>query len=201
MTHLHDGFRRYRDEVHPEYKGLFEQLAEGQRPATLMIACSDSRIVPDLFTQAQPGELFVIRNAGNIVPRYEAIGGGEAAAIEYAVRVLKVSNIIVCGHSHCGAMHGLLHRDALTDMPMVYRWLDHAEAARPAMTADPDDPEVMNETIRSNVLAQLDNLQTHPCVQEAVERGDLTLHGWLYIFESGELYEYIAKEEAFVPIE
>lgn len=201
MTDLHDGFRRYRDEIHADYEELFEALAEGQHPTTMMIACSDSRIDTSLFTQTDPGELFVVRNAGNIVPRYDATGGGEAATIEYAVRVLKVSDIIVCGHSHCGAMHGLLHRDSTTDLPMVHRWLHHAEAARPPMSADPDDSAVLAETAKRNVRAQLDNLMTHPCVSEAVTQRRLTLHGWFYVFESGELYVHSPEQQAFEPID
>ena len=122
--------RTFQDKVFPSQRSHFERLADGQSPSTLFITCSDSRIVPHLFTQTEPGELFVLRNAGNLVPPYTAEHSGEAATIEYAVQVLKVQDIVVCGHSHCGAITGVLRPELLEDLPAVEKWLVHAERVR-----------------------------------------------------------------------
>ena len=127
MQKLIEGTRHFQHTIFDTQKALFEQLSQGQQPLALFITCSDSRIDPNLLTQTQPGELFVIRNAGNIVPTYGAASGGEAGTIEYAVAALKVKDIIVCGHSFCGAMNGLLHPETLGALPAVQDWLRHAE--------------------------------------------------------------------------
>src|SRR5262249_33214059 len=134
MERILEGVRRFRETVFHEQRLLFERLARQQAPQALFITCSDSRVNPNLITQTEPGELFILRNAGNIVPPHGTSGGGEAATIEYAVSVLKVANIIVCGHSNCGAMHALLYDEKARDLPAVRAWFGHAEATRRIMT-------------------------------------------------------------------
>ena len=134
MKSLIPGIREFHRNVFPTRRAQFEELASGQQPSTLFITCSDSRVVPSMLTQSEPGELFVLRNAGNMVPPYPGNGGGEAATIEYAVKVLKVKQIVVCGHSHCGAINGVLQPEMLRDMPAVEKWVMHAERAREKST-------------------------------------------------------------------
>src|SRR5919199_3192505 len=130
MDHLLSSYQRFRSEVYPEHRQLFESLATGQHPSVLFITCSDSRVVPDLIMQSDPGDLFVCRNAGNIVPPYGEMTGGVSATIEFAVAVLNVSSIVICGHSDCGAMKALLHPEKVQDLPTVRAWLRQAETPR-----------------------------------------------------------------------
>lgn len=194
MQLILEGLRRYQDSVHGEKQELFGNLAKGQNPEALFITCADSRVDPALLTQLPPGELFVLRNAGNIVPAYGKTHGGEAATIEYAISVLKIPNIIICGHSHCGAMAGLLRPNSVETLPAVRDWLVHAQSTREYLeeqqgdNADPLDQ--LNQAVRLNVLVQLENLKTHPCVRRALADGQLTLHGWVYDFEHGAVDTY-----------
>ena len=168
MEKLIRGIHAFQNDYFSDQQELFERLAKGQSPETLFITCSDSRINPNLLTQTEPGELFILRNAGNMVPPYGALpGGGDAATVEYAVAALGVKDIIVCGHSHCGAMKGLLHPEALAEMPAVASWLGHAEATRRIMRenyADLQEGELLTATIKENTLVPLENLRTHPAV-------------------------------------
>jgi carbonic anhydrase len=180
-------------------------LKDGQHPLALFITCSDSRIDPNLLTQTEPGELFVIRNAGNIVPPYGAIEGGEAATIEYAVNVLGMKHIVICGHSHCGAMSGLLNLPGLEEkLPAVRSWLSHAESALKILDekhADITEPAArLATTVEENVLVQIDNLKTHPAVAAALDRNELTLHGWVYKFETGEVLSHDSQNGQFAPL-
>jgi carbonic anhydrase len=176
------------------HRDLFELLSQGQQPRVLFITCSDSRIDPNLITQTEPGEMFIIRNAGNIIPPYGATNGGEGAAVEYAVHALAVHDIIVCGHSHCGAMKGLLKIDKLADeMPTVYQWLKHAEATRRIMKEhyqNYEGEELLNAAIEENVLTQLENLRTYPVIQSRLKSGQIQLHAWVYEIETGQVLEY-----------
>jgi carbonic anhydrase len=194
MQKLVAGVHCFQADIFSSSKESFEQLAEGQKPLALFITCSDSRIDPCLLTQTQPGELFVLRNAGNIVPPYGQLTGGEAATIEYAVCALKVKDIIVCGHSQCGAMNGVLHPEQLGELPAVRQWLTHAEATARTMRENhqhiAEAGPRLAKTVEENVLVQLGNLRTHPSVSAAVARDELTLHGWVYRFETGEVFEY-----------
>ncbi len=161
MQDIIAGVRTFQREVYPQYRKLFEKLAGGQSPEALVITCSDSRVDPFLFTQAQPGQLFVLRNAGNLVPKYDGLIGGVTATIEFAVVGLQVPNIIICGHSECGAMKGLLHPEYLQNMPHVADWLQHhAEPvlevlARAGRLGGPDE---LPQAVDANVLVQLENL-------------------------------------------
>lgn len=176
-------YHRYRNEVHPEHKKLFETLATGQHPEILFITCSDSRVVPDLIMQSDPGDLFVCRNAGNIVPAYGEMTGGVSATVEYAVAVLGVSAIVVCGHSDCGAMKALLNPKSVQELPTVQMWLRHAELPFRVVRdhyPDADDATLLDALIEENVLAQIEHLETHPYVASRLRRGELTLYGWVY---------------------
>lgn len=203
MKKLINGVQAFQNRVFS--KELFEPLANGQQPLALFITCSDSRIDPNLVTQTAPGELFVIRNAGNLVPAYGTICGGEAATVEYAISVLKVNDIVVCGHSHCGAMSGLLNPDSVATLPAVRSWLSHAESTRRILEESyrvNGDPQTrLLAAVEMNVLVQLDNLRTHPCVAAAIQRGELNLHGWVYKFEIGQVLAYVPSERQFLPLE
>ncbi len=205
MQKLVEGLHRFQQNVFGSKQKLFERLVEGQRPLALFITCSDSRIDPNLITQTAPGELFILRNAGNIVPPYGAVQGGEAATIEYAVCVLKVRDIIVCGHSHCGAMGGLLNQDSLGDMSAVRSWLSHAEATHRIIKENYEhiqEPKArLTATVEENVLVQLENLRTHPSVAAALGRDDMKLHGWVYKFETGQVFAYEPSSGQFASID
>jgi carbonic anhydrase len=202
MQKLVEGIHRFQQEIFSLQQQLFQRLADGQNPQALFITCSDSRIDPNLLTQTEPGELFILRNAGNIVPPYGPTGGGEAATIEYAVSVLGVHDIVVCGHSHCGAMGGLLHPEQVAELPAVRAWLAHAEATARIMKENYQhlqDPKArLTATVEENVLVQLENLRTHPCVLAAMARHELTVHGWVYKFETGQVFAYNPAEHEFV---
>ncbi len=182
---------------------LFRKLSEGQQPDTLMITCSDSRISPDLLLQTQPGELFVLRNAGNIIPPYGAVRGGEAATVEYAIKALNINHIVIMGHSHCGAMKGLMSPEPLNGMPLVAEWLGHASATKHVVEEcypDMTGQDLLNAAIKENVLVQLDNLRTYPAVAARLGKGELTLHGWVYEIESGRILAFDIESSRFVPI-
>ncbi len=205
MQKLVDGIHEFQETFFTSHKQLFKRLAKGQHPLALFITCSDSRIDPNLLTQTKPGELFILRNAGNIVPPYGSVSGGEAATIEYAVCALKIKDIIICGHSHCGAMNGLLHPEQLGELPAVRQWLTHAEATARIMKENyphiTDDMPRLTATVEENVLVQLENLRTHPSVAAALGRNDIKLHGWVYKFETGQVYGYDAVQGQYVAVE
>ncbi|MEY2983758.1 MAG: Carbonic anhydrase, partial [Cyanobacteriota bacterium] len=203
MKKLIEGLQQFQSGYFSSHRDLFEQLSHGQHPRILFITCSDSRIDPNLITQAEVGELFVIRNAGNIIPPYGAANGGEGAAIEYAIGALNIEQIIVCGHSHCGAMKGLLKLQSLEEkLPLVYNWLKHAEATRRLVMdnyAHLEGEDLIEMTVAENVLTQLENLQTYPIIHSRLHRGDMALHGWVYQIETGEVLSYDGILHDFVP--
>lgn len=162
---------------------MFEKLALGQRPDALFITCADSRIDPCLLTQTKPGELFICRVIGNIVPPYPDAIGGVSATIEYAVGVLEVPAVVVCGHTDCGVMKGALNPEALKDYPNVTAWLRYAHAPT-----------------EHNVVAQLKNLRTHPAVAARLEQGTLALHGWVYHIAEGAVTAYDDETREFRPL-
>jgi carbonic anhydrase len=186
MQKLINGLQAFKNEGFKKYDKLFETLADGQNPLALFVTCSDSRVNPNLLTGTDPGDLFVLRTAGNIIPPYNNTLGGEAATIEYAVQVLGISDIIICGHSQCGAMGGLLNPASLEELHAVKAYLQHAQSC----------------------LANLDEKHSHledpgerlPSVAAAVGRGDLKLHGWVYQFETGEVSSYNSEQSAFLPV-
>jgi len=203
IQQLLSGVRHFEGHVYAAQREFFQKLAEGQSPDTLFITCSDSRIDPNLITQTSPGELFILRNAGNIIPAYSPHGGGEIASIEFAITGLAVKHIIVCGHSHCGAMKGLLDPKQLVDMPAMAEWLKHTEATRRILQAKYKRVAKANRlgvAIQENILTQIENLQTHPSVAAALAMGQLSLHAWTYEIEDGRVYAYDTTVEQFVPL-
>jgi carbonic anhydrase len=203
MQKLIDGIHKFQNDVVRPEKEFFGRLAQGQNPETLFITCSDSRISPSLITQTSPGDLFIIRNAGNIVPPNGAPVGGEAATIEYAVSALKVRELIVCGHTHCGAVDGLLNPEKVTSLPRVGQWLEHADATRQVMRQSYghlSGAALLSAAVQENVLTQLDHLRTHPAVAAGLSAGTLRLHAWVYKIDTGEVFSYDAVERQFLPL-
>jgi carbonic anhydrase len=190
------GYGKFEKEVFPQQKQAFAELAEGQQPPMLLITCSDSRIVPNLVLQADPGDLFILRNAGNIVPPFGPNVGAEAAAIEYAVAVLKVGHVVVCGHSRCGAMQALLAPESVASLPAVKQWIGFSAAARAAAEGEAGETS-LDRLIERNVLLQLDHLRTHPAVARGLAGNTLRIHGWVYRFETGELLAHDPETHAF----
>lgn len=206
MDSFVDGVARFRSDVYPRQKSLYQRLAkDGQKPKALVISCSDSRVMPEVITQSDPGDMFVCRNAGNIVPPYGDTGGGVTAAIEYAVVGLGVEHVIVCGHTDCGAMKALLHPEALAEMPNVAAWLGHCECAhgvfRHAHGDKFQDKDAARVLAMENVVAQLAHLRTHPSVAARVATGELTLHGWLFDIGNGAVLAMDGETGAFTPVE
>lgn len=189
---------RFMTNVYPPRAAAFEALAGGQSPRALFITCSDSRISPNLITQTEPGELFVIRNAGNMVPPSTAAVGGEAATLEYAVLALRVPDIIVCGHSHCGAMAAALDPASAASLRCVSSWITNATPAVERLVGTTANR--LDALIEKNVLLQLENLRSYDFVRAAESAGDLTLHGWVYRFERGEIVRYDREEGSFEPL-
>ena len=195
MKRLLEGHERFRREVFPVRREHFHLLAEIQQPDVLFVTCSDSRIVPDMIFQSEPGDLFICRNAGNVVPPYGVMAEGKSnegisATIEYAVKVLGVGHIIICGHSDCGAARAVFEERDVSTLPMTSRWLTYVQAARPYMHAvdeDADELTRLKEFICANVRRQMENLCTHPEVQEGIAAGTLEVHGWFYEIRTGEI--------------
>ena len=202
MDDIIAGVRTFQRDVYPQNSELFEQLAKGQSPDALVITCSDSRVDPFLLTQAKPGQLFVLRNAGNLVPKYGGPMGGVTATIEFAVVALAVPNIIICGHSGCGAMAGLLNPDQLRGMPRVAKWLEHAAVVREAMATAGElgASNALQRAVEANVIVQLDHLRSHPAVAEKLVLGRIDLHGWVYHIATGEVTSYDADRREFAPL-
>jgi carbonic anhydrase len=195
---LLERLRRFHDDAFPQYESQFRTLVvEGQHPTVLFIGCSDSRIVPYLLTGAGPGELFLVRNVGAFVPPYDRSQGfhGTAAAIEFAVLSLEVRRIVVCGHSHCGAIRAL-YGDVPAEAQNLTRWLDLGrEAALPV--AHPG-PEALRRTEQRAIVLQLERLMDYPMVRARVERGALSLHGWHYVIEDGDIHVFDVRRGGFV---
>jgi carbonic anhydrase len=205
MEKLIRGIHKFESDVYRAREDLFRQLVGGQHPQALFIGCSDSRMVPDLICQTDPGDLFVVRNAGNLVPPYTPGGAttGEAATIEYAIRGLGIKDIIVCGHTRCGAMKAAMEPDGLTDMPRVRQWLASADASHDIIVSRYRHlaPQARWEVMaQENVLVQLENLRTHPAVLVGLAHGELRLHAWVYRIETGQVYAYDPVAGQFVPL-
>lgn len=192
MHHVIHGVHQFQRDVFRQESELYHNLAHGQHPEVLFICCSDSRIETSHVTQLQPGELFVLRHVGNIVPRHgdTTSPGAAEASIEFAVTALAVKDIIICGHQGCGAIRGLLHPETLTHLPAVEAFLSHAHETRAKIAALPDHltaEERLERAIEENVLTQIEHMKTHPSVAEALAAGKVNLHGWVYEIESGNV--------------
>jgi carbonic anhydrase len=202
MKKLLDGVVEFQQHVFPEHKALFGELANSQKPETLFITCSDSRIDPNLLTQSKPGDLFICRNAGNIIPPHSQSTGGMTASIEYAVAVLGVRQIVICGHTDCGAMKGALDLDGLDELPHVKEWLGHTRSAIEVVKAKHGslDQSLLRRVTEENVLQQVQNLKTHPAVAAKLALGELTLHAWMYEIETGGVCCGNSKQREFQPL-
>ena len=202
MRSVFDGIKRFQREVFPAHQARFKNLATRQCPRMLLITCADSRIDPNLLTQSLPGDLFHVRNAGNIVPPHPK-RGGEAATIEYAVRVLGIRNVLVCGHTDCGAMKALLQTGALEELPAIQEWI---ETAAPALTAlerhglAADDQKALRVVTEENVLVQMEHLRTHPAISGKGDMPEVRLYGALYEIDSGNFLIHDPDRHSFVPI-
>ncbi|CAI0949270.1 Carbonic anhydrase 1 [Serratia proteamaculans] len=202
MKEVIEGFLKFQREAFVERTALFRRLATQQSPRTLFISCSDSRLVPELITQREPGDLFVIRNAGNIVPSFGPEPGGVSASVEYAVAALGVEDIVICGHSDCGAMTAIATCQCLEHMPTVANWLRYADSAKAVNQAYQHATEAgrVSSMVRENVIAQLTNIKTHPSVAVALEQGRLKLHGWVYDIASGGIEALNGETRRFIPL-
>ncbi len=197
------GVVKFQKEVFPGNQELFEQLAKGQTPEALFITCSDSRIETGMLTQSQPGDLFIVRNAGNIVPPHSNASGATTAAIEFACVALNAPHIVVCGHTQCGAMKGAMNLGGLSSLPHVKEWLGYSRAAvdiTNELGKDLNEHDRNLLLLEQNVILQLQHLRTHPAVAVRLARGDLRLHGWVYDIVDGEVYAYDEKDNAFEPV-
>ena len=192
LAELKAGVRRFRTEVYPKDEETYRQaVREPQRPHALFITCADSRIGPELITQSGPGDLFVMRNIGNLVPAYGEMLGGVSAVVEYAVVALKVPHVVICGHSDCGAMKALMDPKSLGEMEAVKNWMSNAAAAmnvaKSTAKANEGSGEFARRLTEENVLLQLQHLRTHPSVAGAMARQELTISGWVYDIGRGEV--------------
>lgn len=205
MQKLAAGIHHFKANYFASNRQLFEQLAEtGQKPETLFITCSDSRIDPTLITNSPPGELFIVRNVGNIIPaRGRGVMGGVSAAIEYAMEVLEVGNVIVCGHTNCGAIDAILHPERVKHLPFVSRWIHEAEAV-PGLIQERYgnlDPEArMTAAVQENVLVQLENLRSFEFVTKRLDAGKLKMSGWVYKIGTGDIFDYDPVSEQFLQL-
>lgn len=194
----------FEKQVFPNQQALYSKLAtHGQSPKALMISCADSRVVPEHIIQADPGDLFVCRNAGNIVPPYATMNGGVSSTVEYAVAALQVRDIIVCGHSDCGAMKALVNPEMTSGMPNVAAWLRHSHAAKCVL--DSSYPELENgAAVRAasleNVVVQIAHLRTHPSVAAGIARGEIALHGWFVDIHAGQMLALDGVTGRFLPV-
>ncbi len=200
---LYKGIHRFQESYFKKEENFFKRISKKQTPDVLFITCSDSRIDPNLVTQSKPGDLFIIRNVGNIIPPYDAIKdkNSVAAAIEFAVLVLKVKDIIVCGHSNCSAMQAIFKdENEFDNMPHLRDWLRLALPIKNII--EKYYPDAQGESRQSvvekeNILAQLQNIQTYPFVLQVLKRGDVRLHGWYYDIGAGSIYEYDIEKDIF----
>ncbi|WP_411818748.1 carbonic anhydrase [Hyphococcus sp. DH-69] len=203
MPQFAAGVVKFQTDVYPNKKDLFEELSKGQSPEALFITCSDSRIETAMITQTEPGELFICRNAGNIVPPHTNSTGGMTASIEFATAVLRVPHIVVCGHTECGAMKGAMNPDSVESLPHVKEWLGYSKAAVDIVkeiAGDASPEEQMRLLLERNVVLQLQHLKTHPTVAARLAKGDLQLHGWLYDIKSGGVTAYDESKDAFLNV-
>ena len=194
MSRVHDGVKSFQSDIFPSMNDHFAGLRDGQAPETLFITCSDSRVDPCLLTQSKPGQIFVIQNAGNIVPKPGSGELGVEATIQYAVDVLKVKQIVVCGHAHCGAVSALLNLESVESLPVIRDWVLTSKAILDDL---PEGEDRVERAICANVSLQLEHLQEFECVANAIKSGQLSLHGWVYHFDTGEV-TYVSEPDDVV---
>ena len=201
MQRLIDGVERFRAQVYPRHEARFRELAAGQTPETLFVTCADSRVDPSLLTQTGPGELFVVRNPGNFVPPPGWCEGGEAAGLEYALTELGVRHVVVCGHSGCGALGAVVSPGEAARLPRLRRWLRHAEETRYRVARAELPPAArLAYAVRENVKIQLERLAAYPEVLRRLRSGEVSLHGWVYEIETGEVLVLDAALDEWKPL-
>jgi len=204
MQKIMNGLERFQTEVFPHEQELFAHLAQNHAPEAMMITCADARIDPSHLLQTRPGELFMLRNAGNMVPAYTSALGAEAATIEYAMSALKLKHIIVCGHTDCGAMRAVLKPEMAGEMPAVRNWLQHAQCARRIVKdrhGHEEEHVQLRRLVEENVMEQLVNLHTHPSVASRVFSGAVHLYGWVYEIGTGKVFAFDAASNEFRPLQ
>ena len=186
------GVRKFQTEIYPAQRDMFERLKRGQKPLALFVTCADSRVNPNLVTQTDPGEIFIERNPGNVIPPYVDFVGGVTAGVEYAMLALRVPVIVVCGHTDCGVMKALLRPEKVEGMPGVQKWMSHAFAARKRMRSEcgeASEDEQLRRMTEYNVLGQIENLKTHPSVSARLRDGEIEIRGWVYDIGDGSIRE------------
>lgn len=197
------GVAKFRSEAFPAHKALFAKLENRQQPIATFFTCADSRIVPNMLLQTGPGDVFTERTPGNIVPRYSDHVGGVTASMEYAVMVLHVPHIIICGHTDCGVMKALLEPEQTAGMPALQSWMRHALPARERLLRENSNApkaEKLRLLTEYNVLTQMENLRTHPAVEAALAKGELEIHGWIYDIGRGEVSQTDPQTGRFSPL-
>ncbi len=191
LARIVKGVSKFQTEAYPSQRAMFESLKCRQEPLALFVTCADSRIVPNLITQTGPGEMFTVRNPGNLVPPYGEFVGGISASVEYAMLVLRVPLVIVCGHTDCGVMKGLLHADHVRGLPAVQDWMRSASEARHRVMRDHSgatEEEMLRLITEYNVLAQVENLKGHPSVHSRTTSGEVEVRGWVYDIGDGSIW-------------
>lgn len=191
LAKIMKGVSTFETEVYPAQRARFESLKQGQHPLALFISCADSRVVPSLITQTGPGDLFLEQNPGNFVPHYGEFVGGVSAGVEYAMLVLKVPLVIVCGHTDCGVMKALLHPDKAYGLPAMQEWMRHAAETQHRIMRDhagASEEEKLRLLTQYNVLAQVEHLKTHPSVQSRIISGEVEIHAWVYDIGDGSIW-------------
>tara|TARA_R110000824_G_scaffold7892_7_gene35983 strand:- start:4815 stop:5474 length:660 start_codon:yes stop_codon:yes gene_type:complete len=203
MKKIISGLTDFKNQSYDQRKELFATLANGQSPEVLLITCADSRIDPNLITHSEPGDLFICRNAGNIVPPFGEVAGGMTASIEFGVAALGIEHIIVCGHTDCGAMKGAMNPESLGALPSVASWLSHTRAATAVVKERHGElcDKHLNEVTEQNVILQMTHLETHPAVAAKLASGAVEIHGWVYDIAEGTVRCYDEEKHAFVAME
>lgn len=204
MQKLQAGIHNFQATYFARNRRLFEKLAEGQRPETLFITCADSRVDPNLITSSAPGEMFTVRNVGNIVPSYaKGVLGGVSAALEFAVEVLKVGEIIVCGHTQCGAIDAILQPNKVSHLPLLSRWIEQSSSL-PGIIDERyshlEGPNRATAAVEENVLLQIENLRTFPFVRERMDAGEISVSGWVFRIATGDVFDYNPESGQFEPL-
>jgi carbonic anhydrase len=209
MKKLIQGIVDFRQKSLAAYREKFSTLANGQNPDTLFIACCDSRVVPNTFASSDPGDLFVVRNIGNLIPPcpHHAPEGDDtnasvAAAIEFSIRQLNVSDVVICGHSDCGAMRALLEPGLTKELPAVTRWLRHGIPAHTRFLKEPPNHlSPLNQLSQVNVIQQIEHMKTYPLVKERMAQQKIRLHGWWFDLATADVHYYNAESKRFVIID
>jgi carbonic anhydrase len=204
LLRITQGVMKFQNQVFPSQREMFERLRHRQNPLALFVTCADARVVPNLFTQTDPGEIFIERNPGNMVPPYVEFVGGVTAGVEYAMLALNIPVIIVCGHTDCGVMKALLHPESAKRMPGVQKWISHGLTACERMLRkyrDAPEEEQLTRLTEYNVLEQIENLKTHPSVDMRLRKGEVEIRGWVYDIGDGSIRQANQDSGEFVPLE